>query len=229
MARIRKESGDDFVQCQLFHLHRDIESDRYDALEVHDDVLAKVESILPLFDGKYDSAACVDWEIALDREFNKHDFSNAQMIKAAINKFTMCAFFWWNNISNRPVTWDECKRMMRARFIRSYYTHALLEKLQHLKQGSRTVKEYYHEFKICILYGALKESREDTMSRFLRGLNSEIQAMLVHKTYNHTYMFLIACNIEKHIVQSMEEQYFASLSMNNLFRKLKTIRMNETR
>nr|CAD39976.2 OSJNBa0032B23.8 [Oryza sativa Japonica Group] len=98
-------------------------------------------------DGKYDSVAYIDWELAVDNEFDKYDFSEAQMIKAASNKFTSFALFWWSYVSNQPETWDEFKTMMRKRFVTSYYKCTLREKLEHLKQGDRTVREYIHEFK----------------------------------------------------------------------------------
>ena len=37
------------------------------------------------------------------------------------------------------------KRAMRARFVPSYYSRDLLNKLQRLRQGSNTVEEYYQE------------------------------------------------------------------------------------
>ena len=52
---------------------------------------------------------------------------------------------------------------------------SIICKLDNWKQGSRTVKEYYHIFKICIMFGGLDECMEDVMSRFMKGLNSEIR------------------------------------------------------
>ncbi|BAB90813.1 OSJNBa0042P21.25 [Oryza sativa (japonica cultivar-group)] len=118
-----------------------------DAYEVHDYNFEQVASKLPFYDGKYDSVAYIDWELAVDNEFDIYDFSDAQMIKAASNKFTSSALFWWTYVSNKPETWDELKTMMRKHFVTSYYKCTLREKLEHLKQGDRTVREYIHEFK----------------------------------------------------------------------------------
>nr|CAD39871.2 OSJNBb0058J09.10 [Oryza sativa Japonica Group] len=38
-------------------------------------------------------------------------------------------------VGNKLETWDECKTMMRKKFVFSYYKRTLLEKLEHLKQG----------------------------------------------------------------------------------------------
>ena len=40
-----------------------------------------------------------------------------------------------------PQTWDGLKRVMRARFVPSYYTRDLLHQLQQLKQGSKSVDD----------------------------------------------------------------------------------------
>jgi hypothetical protein len=37
------------------------------------------------------------------------------------------------------------------------------------------MKQYYHDFKICILFGGLDECMEGVMNRFMKGLNSEIE------------------------------------------------------
>ena len=92
---------------QVLHFRRDMTTSPRNAYKVHDNDLARVESKLPVFDGKYDSAAYVNWELAVDKQFDEYDFSNAQMIKAASNKCTGSASFWWHTVGNKLVSWDE--------------------------------------------------------------------------------------------------------------------------
>jgi hypothetical protein len=62
------------------------------------------------------------------------------------------------------------------------------------------VNEYYHEFKNCVLFGCLDDFKKDVMSRFVKGLHSEIQTMLIHETYSHIdHLFLLARIAEKQI------------------------------
>ena len=74
-----------------------------------------------------------------------------------------------------PQTWHDFKFHFRDAYIPSYYVDHLLNKLEKLKQGSKIVKIYLHDFKICIMFGGLDECMEDVMSRFMKGLNSEIR------------------------------------------------------
>jgi hypothetical protein len=44
-----------------------------------------------------------------------------------------------------PQTWIALKQVMWARFVPSYYARDLINKLQQLKQGAKSVEEYYQE------------------------------------------------------------------------------------
>jgi hypothetical protein len=83
---------------------------------------------------------------------------------------------------------------MWARFVPSYYACDLLYKLQQLRQGTKSVEEYYQELQIGMLHCNLVEGEEPAMARFLGGLNRESQDILAYKDYtNVTRLFHLAC------------------------------------
>jgi hypothetical protein len=87
---------------------------------------------------------------------------------------------------------------MRHRFVFSYYAHVLLNKLQHLKQGTQFVEEYYQELQISMLHCGLVEKNDTSMEHFLGGLNREIQYVLDYKEHNNiTRLFHLACKAER--------------------------------
>ena len=45
---------------------------------------------------------------------------------------------------------------MRDRFVDVYYTHGMIKKLQHLKQGSETVTKYYDDLQTIMLHSFLE-------------------------------------------------------------------------
>ena len=99
-----------------------------------------------------------------------------------------------------PQTWDALKRVMRARFIPSYYARDLLNQLQQLKQGTKSVEEYYQELQMGMLRCNLEEDVEPAMARFLGGLNREIQDILAYKEYtNITRLFHVTCKAERKV------------------------------
>jgi len=175
-------------------------------LEVHDNVITKVSNSLPYFEGKFDPYAYIDWELKVDAEFDNYDLSEHQMVLAAASTLTKDALIKWKYIcrhDNVPKTWKDFKMHFRDVYIPEYYVDHLLSKLGKLKQGSKTVRQYFHDFKICIMFGGLEEYKEDNMSRFMKGLNSEIRTMLISKSYDNIgSLFWLAVSAEKKIMSS---------------------------
>ena len=108
--------------------------------EVHnnDTAFSKIKFKIPSFDGKYDPDAYLTWEMAVEQKFTCHDFSENACVRAATSEFTDFASVWWiqhgkKKPNNMPQTWDALKRVMRARFVPSYYACDLLNQLQQLK------------------------------------------------------------------------------------------------
>jgi hypothetical protein len=113
--------------------------------------------------------------------------------------------FWWVEYGKKhpndiPQTWIALKRVMRARFVSSYYARDLINKLQQLKQGARSVEEYYQELQIGMLHCNLEEREDAAMARFFAGLNREIQDILEYKDYaNITRLFHFSCKAEREV------------------------------
>jgi hypothetical protein len=153
----------------------------------------------------HNPVAYITWEIAVDQKFACHDFPENACVRAATSEFTDFASVWWikhgkKNADDMPQTWDALKRVMRARFVPSYYARDLLHKLQQLRQGTRTVEEYYQKLQMGMLRCNLVEGEEPTMARFLGGLNQEIQDILAYKDYtNVTHLFYLACKAERKV------------------------------
>jgi hypothetical protein len=59
--------------------------------------------------------------------------------------------------------------------------------VQVLKQGTKTVEEYFQEMEIAMIRANVKEDDEQTMARFLNGLNQPKRKLRIS---NHTPTFL---------------------------------------
>jgi hypothetical protein len=130
-----------------------------------------VHSAIPCFDGNSDSRAYIEWELKVEKEFDDHDLSEAQMIYVASHALAEYALLEWKHIcrhNNIPQYWIGFKLLFREAFIPAYYVDHLLAKLDNLEQDSSTVNKYYHEFKICVLFDGLDECKKDVMSRFMK-------------------------------------------------------------
>ena len=89
---------------------------------------------------------------------------------------------------------------MRARFVPSYYVRDLLHKLQQLRQGTKSVEEYYQELQMGMLHCGLEEKEDGAIARFFGGLNREIQDILAYKEYNSVNrLFHLACKAKREV------------------------------
>jgi hypothetical protein len=82
------------------------------------DSFAKIKFKIPSFNGKYDPAAYLDWELEVEQKFSCHDIPASSQVKAAISEFTDFALIWWreykqNHPTTAPITWTQLKAAMR--------------------------------------------------------------------------------------------------------------------
>jgi cysteinyl-tRNA synthetase len=91
------------------------------------------------------------------------------------------------------------KRETRARFVPKHYKRELFDKLQNLKQGSKSVEEYYKEMEQAMIRAHVHEDEEQSMARFLSGLNRPIKRVVEFQTYNNVVELV-------HIAQKAERQ-----------------------
>ncbi|XP_057784959.1 uncharacterized protein LOC131002495, partial [Salvia miltiorrhiza] len=104
-------------------------------------------------------------------------------VKLAAVEFSDYALVWWDQLvtsrrrNNEPSiqSWQEMKAVMRKRFVPTHYYRELFNKLQTLRQGSRSVDEYYKEMEVAMIRANVEEEREATMARFLAGLHWDIR------------------------------------------------------
>jgi hypothetical protein len=87
------------------------------------DSLSTLPFRIPPYNGKYDPAAYIDWELEVEQKFSYHDIPAISQVQTAISAFTYLALFWWHHEykQKHPTTWAELKAAMRRRFVPSYY------------------------------------------------------------------------------------------------------------
>ena len=160
--------------------------------------------------GQFDPNAYINWELVLHEEFCKYDLSEEQKIVAASSMLLDYALTVWKHLCRHdivPKTWNALKTILREYFVPEYYADYLLAKLQNLKQGSNTAETYYLELKVLMLKCGLIECEEAIENRFLRGLNTKIQDMLLYETYDSlSHLIQLASEIQIRIANGFCEQ-----------------------
>ncbi|RDX92735.1 hypothetical protein CR513_25091, partial [Mucuna pruriens] len=97
----------------------------------------------------------------------------SSVVKMVTYEFTRYALVWWNKFYREI---KERRRRHADTFVPTSYLRDLYNKLQRMYQGSKSVKEYHKDM----------ESNEETMARFLHGLNKDIQDIV--ELYHSAFM-----------------------------------------
>ena len=96
---------------------------------------------IPSFQGKNDPEAYLEWERKVELVFDCHNYSENKKVKLAAIGFLGYATMWWDQLvfnmrrNREPTmeTWEEMKRVMRNRFVSTYYYRLLYNKLKNLR------------------------------------------------------------------------------------------------
>ena len=148
---------------------------------------------IPKFHGTSDPEAYLSWALKVDKIFRVQNFSEQKKVALASLEFEDYALLWWEQLQNHrednqedPIdTWKDMKEEMHARFVPQHYTRDLFNRLQQLKQGLKSVDEYYKEMETAMMRTNIEESEEQSMARFMNGLNYPIKKIVEFQPYNN--------------------------------------------
>ncbi|KAK1631972.1 hypothetical protein QYE76_006287 [Lolium multiflorum] len=117
--------------------------------------------------------------MTVDKIFRIHNFSEAKKVAMASLEFEGYANVWWEEVNKKrekedlePIdTWEEMQEVMHKRFVSTHHKRDLFNKLTQLKQSFKYIEEYYKEMHMTMMSANMDEREEQTMARFLNGLN----------------------------------------------------------
>ncbi|KAK1686713.1 hypothetical protein QYE76_047561 [Lolium multiflorum] len=164
-----------------------------------EDGLGKPKFSIPKFEGGADVEEYLTWELKIEKLWNLHPhYTDDRNVKLASSEFDGYALRWWDAfVRNReedgeqPIrTWLAMKEAMTSRFVPTNYLRNIYDKLTLLRQGVKTVDEYYMEMEMLIQRGRVRESLEMTMQRFLHGLKYDIKVIVRHYSYTNMNQLL---------------------------------------
>ena len=132
------------------------------------DNIARVKLSIPKFTGKENADEYLEWAKQCNQIFRVHNLSDQRRVNLASVEFSGYALTWWNQVQENQLelglgyinTWEEMKRVMKRRFVPSSYQRDLRNRLQMLKQGKRTIDEYYKEMELLLVWAGIREDAE---------------------------------------------------------------------
>ncbi|KAK1681453.1 hypothetical protein QYE76_042301 [Lolium multiflorum] len=178
---------------------------------------------MPKFKGEDDAEAYLSWALKVDKIFRIHNYSGAKKVAMASLEFEDYANTWWEQVvtlreekGDPPIdTWEDMKEEMQARFVPTHYKTDLFNKLQKLKQGTKTVEEFFKEMELTMMRANIQESENQTIARFFNGLNYPIKRIVEFQQYSNMVELVHQASkaerqVNEDIKYSKSKQYFAS-------------------
>ncbi|XP_031101792.1 uncharacterized protein LOC116005690 [Ipomoea triloba] len=157
-----------------------------------DNNLSSLRMEMPTFNGDDEPEVFLNWVDEVEDIFGFHNFGEEKKFKTAIASLKDFAKLWWKQLSRRrledqdePIeTWGELKREMRRKFVPSNFYRDMRRKLQELKQGSKSVREFYKEMERLKTRANIQEDDETTIARILEGFNRDIRRELRNQEFD---------------------------------------------
>ncbi|VFQ67259.1 unnamed protein product, partial [Cuscuta campestris] len=114
---------------------------------------------IPTFEGKNDPDDFLEWLETVERVFDFKDVPEEKKVKIVALKFRKYASTWWSNLSTKrrrenkaPVkTWFKMRSLLKKKFLPEQYVRDNFARLQHLRQGPRSVEDYTREFEELLM------------------------------------------------------------------------------
>ncbi|XP_038691133.1 uncharacterized protein LOC119989586 [Tripterygium wilfordii] len=147
------------------------------------DVSRRVKLEVSDFSGNMEPNEFKDWLTALEEYlqwYSVPDWSKVQLVKA---KLKGAAKVWWLNVEEQQyrlqqpeiTDWEIMKARLSKKYLPKNYRALKFRELLNLRQDRSSVDEYAHRFHDLSVRSGVTEDEEQTVTRFINGLNEEIK------------------------------------------------------
>ena len=191
---------------------------------------------IPDFEGQLQPDEFVDWLQTIERVFELKEVPEDQRVKIVAVKLKKHASIWWENLKRKRErerkskikSWEKMRRELTRKFLPDHYYQDNFIQLHNLRQKSLSVEEYTREFEKLMMKCDIQEKEEQTIARYLGGLNTDIaHPVQLQQYWTLDDVIRLAIRIEKQLLK--KSQFQPSSSRNPFYtRKTQTTQPNPT-
>lgn len=141
---------------------------------------------IPEFTGGLDPCDFLDWINAVEELLDFKGVPDPRRVPLVATRLRGRASSWWQQTKlsrqrhgkSRISTWHKFRKHLEREFLPFNYEHTLYQRLQTLRQGSRTVDAYTEDFYHLIARVDLRDSPSQLVARYISGLRTQLQDTL---------------------------------------------------
>src|SRR5574338_70000 len=138
---------------------------------------------IPEFKGGMQAEEFLDWVANVEEIFDFKEVPEHRRVKLVATRLRGRDLAWWQQTKltcermgkSKVESWEKMKKLMKATFLPYNYQSLMYQRLQNLRQGTKTVNDYVDEFYQLIARNDIMETEEQLTSRFIGGLRMQIQ------------------------------------------------------
>ncbi|KAL1203462.1 RNA-directed DNA polymerase-like protein [Cardamine amara subsp. amara] len=167
-----------------------------------------VKLTAPLFAGRVNPEAYLDWEKRMEYIFEYYNYSEARKVSLAAAQLTENALAWWDRdvLERRRLrhgqidNWKDMRFSLRKRYVPAHFHRDLQKRFRKLTQGTKSVEEFFEEFETLRNRLETEDAEETLMAQFLDGLHDRIARKVERQPYHDFDELLhLAVQAEQHI------------------------------
>ncbi|KAD4983107.1 hypothetical protein E3N88_19778 [Mikania micrantha] len=138
---------------------------------------------IPEFDGtSLNPEGFIDWLTTVEEVFEFKEVPENKRVALIATRLRGRASAWWQQLKltrnrlgkSRIATWGKMKKCLRSNFLPHNYQRLMYQRLQNLKQGTKSVDDYTTEFYQLIARNDIQEPEEQLVARYIGGLRVQI-------------------------------------------------------
>ena len=141
---------------------------------------------IPEFQGGIRGDALLDWLVAVEETLDFKGVPEDRRVSLVATRFRGHAASLWQQLKTTrsrtgktPIrSWEKLKKKLRDTFLPHNYDRTMYNRLQNLRQGSRSGDEYAEKFYLLCTRNEIYDSEVQLVSRFIGGLRVQIQNAL---------------------------------------------------
>ena len=119
-----------------------------------------------------------DWLSSVEEILKFKEVPENRRVQLIATRLRGRATAWWQQTKltrdrigkSKDVTWEKMRKMMKETFLPYNYQSLMYQRLQNLRQETKTVNDYADEFYQLIARNDIMETEEQLTARYIGGL-----------------------------------------------------------